>query len=104
MADLLRYEPVLYDHEAHWRFVESTWCWGAIRPPETLRRYIRRPECQTLVAHVVGSPEDLMGWCCCIPTENAVVWAYSKDLPVIRLKGLATSLLLLAGVDVSQPT
>ena len=72
-------------------------------PWEALARRLRRPDTRCLVAHVPGDADSLLGWAAV--QAGAVVWAYSRDLfGKVRRRGLATSLLLELGVDVSEPT
>lgn len=83
--------------------MRSSWCRGARERWETLAEYLRRPESRCLVAHLPADADALLGWAAVF--GDAVVWAYTRDLyGKVRRRGLATSLLLLLGVDCSQPT
>lgn len=101
--EALRYTAVPYSPDLHRGFVQASWCKGARRPWETLAAYLRRPDTRALVAHLPDDPDSLLGWAAV--SDGAVVFAYTRELfGRCRRRGLMTSLLLDAGVDVSQPT
>lgn len=103
--DVLRYEAEPYNPARHVAFVKSSWCLGANECWDVLAARLRRPETRCLVAHVPGQPDALLGWAAVDTAANAVLWAYSRELyGKVRRRGLATSLLLECGVDVSRPT
>lgn len=99
----IAFEAVPYDRTAHEGFVKASWCKGAREPWETLAAYLRRPSTRCLVAHHPQAADDLLGWAAV--SRGAVVWAYSRSLyGKIRGRGLASSLLAMMGIDLSQPT
>lgn len=92
-----------YDRENHEAFVKASWCRGAREAWETLARYLRDPATMCIVAHLPGDTDSLLGWACV--NRGAVVFAYTRALfGRLRRRGLATSLLLRCGIDVSEPT
>lgn len=95
-------EAVPYERARHAAFVVSTWCWGSKRPREGIEGYLRRADTRCLVAHSPADEECLMGWAA-VSGEREVVWCFSRELRC-RQVGLMTSLLMLAGVDISRPT
>lgn len=101
----LPYELHSYDEGAHRGFLQSSWCHGAKQPWSSLSARLASPEVACVVASVPGDADSLLGWACVDRAEGAVVWAYTRELyGKVRRRGLATSLLLALGVDVSEPT
>ncbi len=101
----LAYEAVPYDREEHEAFVRSSWCSGANKSWEPLAARLRRPDTLVIVAHLPDDPDSLLGWVAVDVATGAVVWLYVRELyGKVRRRGLGTALLLIAGVDPSQPT
>lgn len=101
----IAFDTSLYDRDRHEAFVRVSWCRGARELWETLAARLRRPETICLVANVPGDDDSLLGWVAVDGAAGAVIWAYTRDLyGRVRRRGLMTSLLLMAGVDVSRPT
>lgn len=99
----LPYAAVPYDRYRHAPFVYTSWCRGTKLPDDVLCAHLRRPETRCLVAHVPGDEDSLLGWAAV--QAGAVVYVYVRDLyGRVRRRGVATSLLLDAGADVSEPT
>lgn len=125
---------VPYDKRIHERFVFTTflesvresWPWymveeARLRADLALRLRQKRPGAVTAVAHVDGDPGELMGWACCVPSCNEVVYAYTKGTyrteaappdtkeMMRRMKPrfeprVATTLISKLGLDLTAPT
>jgi hypothetical protein len=81
------------------------WNWKAVPPRlliERMKKHIRTPGVVTRMA--VGIPDEniLLGWACCRPSDNEVVYAFVK-YEQRRLR-VGTSLVREAGVDLGQQT
>lgn len=101
----LPYAVHSYQPEAHRGFLQTSWCWGAKQPWSALSVRLASPEVACAVASVPDDADSLLGWACVDRAQGAVVWAYVRELyGKVRRRGLATSLLLSLGVDVSEPT
>jgi len=101
----IRFEAALYDRDKHEVFIKSSWVRGAREAWEVLASRLRRPETRCLVAHIPGDPDSFLGWCAVDIKAPALIWMYSRHLQgTVRRRGLATSLVLMAGLDLAQPT
>ena len=103
MSEPLRFEVARYEREKHAAFVASTYCFhlsAGRQAKNAIDSRLRRPDTRCFVAHSPVDPDLYLG-CVVVTGRLEVVWAFTRER--CRRKGLMTSLLLLAGVDVSQP-
>jgi hypothetical protein len=111
---MIEFDVVPYDRAAHESFVMASfakclgdqwpWCFlPRLALREDLRRLLAGPDTRTLVAVAPDDADNFLGWACCRPALNEVVFAFTKY--EYRQKfGVCSTLVLAAGVDLTKPT
>jgi hypothetical protein len=101
--DPMKHTAFLFD--SFRKSLNECWVWKLVPVRmliEKMKKQIRTPGTVTKVA--VGIPDSniLMGWACCRPASNEVVYAFTKYEQ--RRFGIAGSLAAAAGVNLRAPT